>query len=250
MKKRTDAPGRWREIFRKQRASGLSVAAFCRRSRIPQASFYAWRRKLRDAATFTEVRVTSEPDLVVGQRAYVNGLRADIRTEGLDTRLYLTQTFAQTLSSASFTITGGGTLFQLGPEVTPNAQIHVAFDSVRTTRLGNPVVGRLNTLRSGGLNDLSSENFLSAQEITNEAIDQVAALRRRLGNIQRNTIEPNIRSHGITLENIIASEPVIRDADMAEELSNLSRAQILVQSTQSTLQIANSIPNLVLSLLQ
>jgi hypothetical protein len=38
----------------------LSVAAFCRRSRIPQASFYAWRRKLRDAATFTEVRIVPE----------------------------------------------------------------------------------------------------------------------------------------------------------------------------------------------
>ena len=42
----------------------------------------------------------------------------------------------------------------------------------------------------------------------------------------------------------------VRNADMAEELSALTRAQILVQSTQSTLQIANSVPNLVLSLLQ
>jgi len=76
MSKRRDAAGRWREVVRKQRASGLSVAAFCRRSRISQASFYYWRRKLRDvgarsdtersdtersAATFAEVRVTSKP---------------------------------------------------------------------------------------------------------------------------------------------------------------------------------------------
>jgi transposase-like protein len=38
---------RWREIFREQRASGLSVAAFCRRAGVPQASFYFWRRKLQ-----------------------------------------------------------------------------------------------------------------------------------------------------------------------------------------------------------
>jgi hypothetical protein len=38
----------------------LSVAAFCRRSHIAQASFYAWRRKLRDAATFSEVRILPE----------------------------------------------------------------------------------------------------------------------------------------------------------------------------------------------
>ena len=71
MSKRRDAAGRWREVVRKQRASGLSVAAFCRRSRISQASFYYWRRKLRDVgarsdtersvATFAEVRVTSKP---------------------------------------------------------------------------------------------------------------------------------------------------------------------------------------------
>jgi hypothetical protein len=60
MKQRTDTAGRWREILRNQRASGLSVAAFCRRSRISQASFYAWRRKLRDTATFTEVRIVPE----------------------------------------------------------------------------------------------------------------------------------------------------------------------------------------------
>ena len=141
-------------------------------------------------------------------------------------------------------------MFQLGPEVTPNAQIHAGLNSVRTTQLGNAIIGRLSTLHSGGDNDLSTENFLAAQQVTREAIDQVSAYRGRLGNLQRNTIDPNIRSHGVTLENVIASESVIRDADMAEEVSNLTRAQILVQSTQSTLQIANSLPSLVLSLLQ
>ena len=61
MSKRRDSAGRWREILRRQAGSGLSIAAFCRRSRIPQATFYVWRRKLRDAAVFTEVHVSPEP---------------------------------------------------------------------------------------------------------------------------------------------------------------------------------------------
>jgi flagellin len=187
--------------------------------------------------------------LADGQSAFAKGLRADVRAGGLDARIYLTPAFAQTLSSATFTITGGGTLFQLTPEVTPNGQIHAGFNSVRTTQLGNAIVGRLHTLRSGSENDLSSQNFLAAQEIAAEAIDQISSYRGRLGNITRNAIEPNINSHGVALENVIASESVIRDADMAEELSALTRAQILVQSTQSTLQIANTLPTLVLSLL-
>jgi flagellin len=107
----------------------------------------------------------------------------------------------------------------------------------------------LHSLRTGGEASLASERFLTAQQIIGEAIDQVSTYRGRLGNIEKNVIEPNIGSQRITLENLIASESVIRDADMAEEISALSRAQILVQSTQSTLQIANTIPNLVLTLL-
>ena len=56
-------------------------------------------------------------------------------------------------------------------------------------------------------------------------------------------------AQNIALENVTASESVIRDADMAVEVSALTRAQILVQSTLTTLQIANSIPQNVLSLL-
>jgi hypothetical protein len=58
------AAARWREVIRGHAESGLSVAAYCRRARVPQSSFYAWRRKLRDAGTFAEVRVTPEPDSV------------------------------------------------------------------------------------------------------------------------------------------------------------------------------------------
>jgi hypothetical protein len=38
---------RWRKIIREQRASGLSVAEFCRRARVSTWSFYSWRLRLR-----------------------------------------------------------------------------------------------------------------------------------------------------------------------------------------------------------
>jgi transposase-like protein len=66
----SDSTGWWREIVREQAHSGLSVAAYCRRTRVPQSSFYAWRRKLRGEGessggrgrfqTFAEVRVPPE----------------------------------------------------------------------------------------------------------------------------------------------------------------------------------------------
>ncbi len=57
MSRRSDSTARWRAIVRDQVRSGLSVAAYCRRAGVPESSFYAWRRKLRAATTFAEVRV-------------------------------------------------------------------------------------------------------------------------------------------------------------------------------------------------
>ena len=187
--------------------------------------------------------------LIGNQRTSVKGLQAVVRAGDLDARVDLTEAFAQTLSSATFTITGGGALFQITPQVNPNGQINVGFNSVSTTQLGTALNGLLYTLRAGYENDLASKNFSTAQAIVTDAIGQISSFRGRLGNVQRNQIQPNINAQNIALENVTASESVIRDADMAVEVSALTRAQILVQSTQSTLQIANSIPTNVLSLL-
>lgn len=187
--------------------------------------------------------------LIDGQRASVKGLRADVRSAGLDIRVDLTRPFGQTLSAASFAVSGGGAIFQLTPRVKPNGQIFAGLNSVRTTSLGNPVTGLLYSLHSGRSNDFKSKNFATAQDIVDEAISQIATYRGRLGTLQRDHIDPNVASQQVTLENVTASESIIRDADMAVEVSALTRAQILVQSTQTTLRIANSIPNLVLDLL-
>jgi hypothetical protein len=50
----------WREIVERQRASGLSMAAFCRRESIRTSLFYYWNRRLRDAdapAAFVEAKL-------------------------------------------------------------------------------------------------------------------------------------------------------------------------------------------------
>lgn len=187
--------------------------------------------------------------VVNGQLAAVKGLRANVRSSSLDASIELTAAFAQTLSSTNFQVTGGGALFQLSPEVTPNGQVFIAFNRIASTTLGNGVDGRLFSLRSGDQNDLQSKNFLTGQKILASAIDQVSSFRGRLGNFQKNKIDTNINSQSIALENVTASESLIRDADIAEEVAALTRAQILVQSTQATLQISTTAPRAVLSLL-
>ncbi|MCH9002021.1 MAG: flagellin [Planctomycetes bacterium] len=188
--------------------------------------------------------------LVNGQVAGVSGLRADVRGQLFDARVFLTQEFAQTIGSTTFHVTGGGALFQLTPEISPSGQAFVGFAAFTSTKLGNSQVGLLHTLRSGSTNDLSSENFPTAQNIVEAAINQVASQRGRLGSVQRSHIDANIESQRVALENVTAAESIIRDADMAVEVSALTRAQILVQSTLATLEIANAAPQSVLSLLR
>jgi hypothetical protein len=38
----------WRLVIEEHRASGLTVRAFCEREAVPEPSFYAWRKRLRD----------------------------------------------------------------------------------------------------------------------------------------------------------------------------------------------------------
>ena len=53
---------KWREIVERQRASGLTVAAFCRDNRVATSSLFAWKRKLGDRpAAFVEAAVVGAP---------------------------------------------------------------------------------------------------------------------------------------------------------------------------------------------
>lgn len=149
---------------------------------------------------------------------------------------------------SDFTITGGGALFQLGPNIVTNQQARLGIGSVSTARLGG-ASGRLYELRTGESKSLAN-NPNAAASIVDEVITHVVELRGRLGAFQRTTLQSNIGSLSDTLVNLTAAESAIRDADFAKESAALTRAQILVQSGTSVLAIANQNPQNVLSLLR
>jgi len=63
------------------------------------------------------------------------------------------------------------------------------------------------------------------------------------------TIESTINNLRVSVENLAASESRIRDTDMALEMSNFTRNQIMVQAGTSMLAQANAVPQNILSLL-
>jgi flagellin len=81
------------------------------------------------------------------------------------------------------------------------------------------------------------------------AIANVAASRANFGSVQ-NRLEHTINSLASYEENLTASESRIRDVDMASEMVNLTKLQILQQAGTSMLAQANTSPQSVLSLLR
>jgi flagellin len=188
--------------------------------------------------------------LVNGNLALGDGLDLTLNTNTINLGLTLTSGAATTANTPySFTITGGGANFQIGSKVNSLQQVGFGIQSVAASNLGNQTAGFLNSVTTGGDNSLVSGNARGASEIIDVSIDQIAQLRGRLGAFERNTLDTAVRATGITLENLTASESAIRDTDFAQETAALTRAQILQQAGTSTLGIANSNAQTVLSLL-
>src|SRR3954454_20488947 len=81
------------------------------------------------------------------------------------------------------------------------------------------------------------------------AISSVSSIRSTLGAVQTR-LESAVAHLGVTQENLSASESRIRDVDVAQEMVNFTRLQILSQSGTAMLAQANQAPQSVLSLLR
>lgn len=190
-----------------------------------------------------------------GITATTRGKIAQINTDFLDVKVELTTTAAQTLAATSpaFRITGGGADFQLAGEVSIAGKVSLGISNVAVRALGRQAVGSnvyfLSNLGSGRELNLVNGDVSQAQEVVTNSISEVSSLRGRLGAFQKNTVGATIRSLGVSAENTVAAESIIRDADFATETSSLTRSQILVQSATQILGIANQQPQSVLQLL-
>ncbi|HUM44064.1 MAG TPA: flagellin, partial [Fervidobacterium sp.] len=85
--------------------------------------------------------------------------------------------------------------------------------------------------------------------VVDGAIHKVSTARAAVGAIQ-NRLEHTISNLGVASENLTAAESRIRDADMAKEMMQYTKQQILLQSSMSMLAQANAQPQNVLQLLR
>jgi flagellin len=98
--------------------------------------------------------------------------------------------------------------------------------------------------------DISTSNLATAAiKVIDEATASVSAERAKLGAFS-NRLEHTIANLGTSSENLTSAESRIRDVDMAKEMSNYSKNNILSQAAQAMLAQANQQPQQVLQLLR
>jgi len=124
------------------------------------------------------------------------------------------------------------------------------------TNEGHNMVAGIDNMSAGALGLSTSTLKVTDQNsaertimVIDSAIHKVSTARAAVGAIQ-NRLEHTISNLGVASENLTAAESRIRDADMAKEMMQYTKQQILLQSSMSMLAQANAQPQNVLQLLR
>ena len=170
---------------------------------------------------------------------FVDGDNVMVQTvvQGLEIQL---NNEVQKGETSTFQIANDALAFQIGPN--SEQQVLVDIPIMNAKELG---------LKDGEeyISVMTHEDADAAIAAFDAAINKVSDARAQLGAVQ-NRLEHTINNLQVTHENLTAAESRIRDADMALEMTEFTRNNIINQSATAMLAQANQLPQGVLQLLQ
>lgn len=135
-------------------------------------------------------------------------------------------------------LAGDGIKFQIGANGTSDQQVSLMVGDMSTDGLS-----------LSSVSVATQDDANAAIATIDNAINQVSGTRADLGALQ-NRLEHTVNNLGVTSENLTSAESRIRDVDMAKEMMEMTKNNILSQAAQSMLAQANTQPQNVLKLLQ
>ena len=132
--------------------------------------------------------------------------------------------------------------------------ITVGLDSSASSQIDINSAANLSSTATAalGLDAVSATSFDDAADslsIVEAALDTISGFRASIGATQ-NRFTRALNTLNVSIENLTAAFSVIKDADIAEELDDLTKQQLLVQSSSAMVGQANLVPEGVLLLLQ
>jgi len=141
------------------------------------------------------------------------------------------------LLDGSLSGSGKALVFHIGANEGQNIELTISAMTSITGALG-----------VSGVNISSQSGANAAITTIQQAIDKVSSERAKLGAYQ-NRLEHTINNLGTASENLSAAESRIRDVDMAKEMMEFTKMNILQQAATAMLAQANMQPQMVLQLL-
>ncbi|WP_339305383.1 flagellin [Paenibacillus sp. FSL R5-0519] len=190
--------------------------------------------------------------VTLGKEAVTNNLVVTSNEKGKDSAVKVTDGGVQEAFKTSFQI-GANTGQSMSLEITDMRSKALGI----TGKAGDAGFTKENTV-TDGTNDLKGEAALNistkegaaaAIAVLDKATASVSSERSKLGAVQ-NRLEHTINNLGTASENLTAAESRIRDVDMAKEMMQQTKNNILAQAAQAMLAQANQQPQGVLQLLR
>lgn len=134
----------------------------------------------------------------------------------------------------------GGITFQVGATNSADNKINIKFKGAYAGCL---------SVSSGTITVNSAGDASTAMSAIDTALTSINAFMGEIGTYQ-NRLQYTTENLAVTIENYSASESTIRDVDMAFEVMNFTKNQILQQSGMAMLSQANQAPQQILTLLR
>ncbi len=199
-----------------------------------------------------DLRGTINGEATIGKGETMTGISGNKKTDGLSVRYHPQDANlaipAEGLNVGKVNVTQNALTFQIGPG--QGQKVRVALQNVSSGTLARGVA---NISNFGSLTELDVRTSQGAQDsmtLIDKAINEVIKVRAELGAFQNNTLEINVANMQIAKENMVAAESNIRDTDMAAEMAEFTKNDLIMQSSAAMLAQANQIPQKVMRLLE
>lgn len=166
------------------------------------------------------------------------GADVTVSFEGAKTAAQVGFGTADTLDNGAGLAAGGGLDLQIGDTADSFNSVQVKVEDMSAASLGVSTVDAS-----------TADGAKAAIQTIKDAINKVSTNRGNLGALQ-NRLEHTINNLDVTAENMSAANSRIRDTDMAKEMMNYTKMNVLTQAAQAMLAQANQQPQSILQLLQ
>jgi len=163
-----------------------------------------------------------------------------------------------TITSVAGTSTNGQNLeFQIGAN--EGQTVSLAIQSTAANQLGTGAANYTNaagqtvtpsTQNVAAINVTTFQGAQDAIAVVDQALNQVSTIRANLGAFQTNVLQSNATSLGVATTNLQAAQATTEDTDVASQVVDYTKNQILVSAATSALTYATQQPQSVLKLLQ